>query len=261
VGTMDAARLALFAVAGLLFGSFLTVVVYRTPRGLSVVAPRSACPGCGQTVRARDNVPVLSYLMLGGKCRGCRSPISAEYPIVEALTAALFVGAALRFRSPWAAGLVAPFLGLMVAVAVIDARHRIIPNRVTYPGLLIASVVIVVAALAGGGMSIVGAALGMLAFGGSLLLVALIAPHGMGMGDVKLTALIGLVLGSLGLRYVAVAAIAGVLAGGLGGVAALLLGRSRKDAIPFGPYLAGGAVVATFVAPQVATWYTGLLGA
>jgi leader peptidase (prepilin peptidase)/N-methyltransferase len=156
---------------------------------------------------------------------------------------------------------VAPFLGVVVAVAAIDARHRIIPNRVTYPALVVASAVIVAAALAGGRVSVTGAALGVLAFGGGLFLVALIAPHGMGMGDVKLAALIGLVLGSLGLRYVAVAAIAGVLAGGLGGVGALLLGRSRKEAIPFGPYLAGGAVLATFAAPQVSAWYAGLLGA
>src|SRR2546421_7567597 len=133
---MTALRLPIFALAGLIFGSFLTVVVSRTPRKVSVVAPPSACPRCGARIRMRDNVPVISYALLRGRCRGCDAHISAEYPIVESLAASLAVGAALAFPSTWVAALVAPFLGVMVAAGLIDIRHRIIPNRLTYPTLV-----------------------------------------------------------------------------------------------------------------------------
>jgi len=262
VGTVDIThvlRSGGFALGGLLFGSFLTVVVHRTPRRQSIVAPRSACPGCGAVIRARDNVPVVSYLLLGGKCRACRSPIAAEYPLIEAVTAALFVCSALVYRSTWVAAIVAAFLGVMVAAAAIDVHHRIIPNRVTYPSLAVFAALLVGARVAGADVSLSDAAIGLAAFGGSLLLVAVVSPRGMGMGDVKLAALIGMVLGALGIRYVAVAALAGVLAGGAGGVVALVLGRSRKDTLPFGPFLAAGAVVSALLGPQVAGWYAGLL--
>ncbi len=250
---------AAFGLFGLAFGSFLTVVVHRLPRGLSVVAPRSACPGCGTEIRSRDNVPVVSYVLLRGRCRGCDVHISGEYPATEAVTGALFVAAALTFRGTWQAAIVALFFAVLLAAALIDARHRIIPNRLTYPAIAGLGVLIVVAWATGASLSPVGALLGLLALGGGCLAVVLISPRGMGMGDVKLAALIGLVLGSLGLRYVAVAAALSVLAGGVGGMVALLAGRSRKDAIPFGPFLSGGAMVAAVVAPQVASWY-GALG-
>jgi leader peptidase (prepilin peptidase)/N-methyltransferase len=177
------------------------------------------------------------------------------YPLTELATAGLFVGAALEFDSIWAAAMMAPFLGLMLALSVIDVRHRIIPNRLVYPSLLAFGAYIVVIALAGGGLDAVRGAIGMLAYGGSLLLVAIVSPRGMGMGDVKLASLMGLVLGALGLRYVAVAAGAGILMGGVGAVAALIGGVSRKQAIPFGPFMAAGALVAAFLAPQISSLY------
>jgi leader peptidase (prepilin peptidase)/N-methyltransferase len=253
-----ALRLALFGLTGLAMGSFLTVVVHRLPAGLSVVAPRSACPACGSTIAARDNVPVLSYALLRGRCRGCDAHISGEYPAIEAVTAGLFVAAALTFRGTWPAAIVAIFFGVLVAAALIDARHRIIPNRLTYPSLAGLAALIVVGWASGAVLSPMGALFGLLALGGGCLAIALVSPRGMGMGDVKLAGLIGLVLGSLGLRYVAVAAALSVLAGGLGGLIALLAGRSRKDTIPFGPFLSGGAVVAAMVGPQVASWYGSL---
>jgi leader peptidase (prepilin peptidase) / N-methyltransferase len=256
---MFGVRLSVFALAGLLFGSFLTVVTYRVPRGQSVVAPRSACPNCGTAILARDNVPVLSYLLLRGRCRQCHSHISAEYPAIEALTAALFVAAALVFRRVETAVIVAPFLGIMVATAVIDAHHRIIPNRIVYTALPLFAALILIVDVAGGRPDILGALLGFLAFGGGLFAVALISPRGMGMGDVKLAALMGLVLGALGWRYVGVAILVAILAGGIGAIVALVAGRSRKDTIPFGPYLAGGGIVSALLAPQIAAWYTGLL--
>jgi len=244
-----------FGLVGLAFGSFLTVVTHRTPKGESLVAPRSRCPSCGTQLRNLDNIPVVSWVLLRGRCRSCGARISPAYPLTELATGALFVGAALQFDSIWAAAMMGPFLGLMAALSVIDVRHRIIPNRIVYPALVALGAYILVVALAGGGLDAARAAIGMLAYGGSLLLVAIVAPAGMGMGDVKLASLIGLVLGSVGLRYVAVAAGAGILMGGVGAIAALLAGASRKQAIPFGPFLAAGALVAAFLAPQISSVY------
>ena len=252
---VEAVRLGTFALFGLLMGSFLTVVVHRLPRNESVVAPRSSCPRCGTQVRPRDNVPVISYLLLRGRCRGCSTHISAEYPLTEALTAALFVAAAIAFRPVGVAAVIALFLGVMLASALIDARHRIIPNRLMYPAIVVAAVAVVALRLAGQPVSIAGAAVGLLCFGGGLLLVAIVSPGGMGMGDVKLAALIGLVLGAVGLRYVAVAAAAGVLLGGAAALIALAAGRGRKGTIPFGPFLASGAALAALAGGPVAAWY------
>jgi leader peptidase (prepilin peptidase)/N-methyltransferase len=248
-----------FAGAGLMFGSFLTVVIHRVPRKQSIVAPRSACRECGAAIRARDNIPVLSYLLLGGRCRDCRARVSAEYPIVEALTGGLFVGASLAFRELWIAVLVAPFLGVMVACATIDLHYRIIPNRIVLPSLAMFAVGVTALAIAGQPLSLPTATLGLLAYGGGLFTVTLISPSGMGMGDVKLAALVGLVLGALGWVYVGVAAMIAVLSGGIGAVAVLMRGGTRKDAIPFGPYLAGGAAVAALFGPGLSHWYTRLL--
>jgi leader peptidase (prepilin peptidase) / N-methyltransferase len=248
-----------FAGAGLMFGSFLTVVIHRVPRKESIVAPRSACRECGATIRARDNIPVISYVLLSGRCRDCKARVSAEYPIVEAITAALFVAASLAFRDPWVAVLVAAFLGVMVACAVIDLHHRIIPNVIVLPSLVAFAAAVTALSIAGGPVSLATAALGLLAYGGGLMTVALISPSGMGMGDVKLAAVIGLVLGALGWVYVGVAAMVAVLAGCVGALATLARGGTRKDAIPFGPYLAGGAALAALVGPSLASWYTHLL--
>jgi leader peptidase (prepilin peptidase) / N-methyltransferase len=257
--SMEAARAGAFAVAGLLGGSFLTVLVHRLPRREPVAAGRSRCPQCGAQILARDNVPLLSYLALGGRCRTCHTSISASYPATEAVTAALFVVVGMAVRDVWLAAMAAPFCGAMLAASLIDVRHRIIPNRLVYPSLVVFGVVVVALGVAGKEVSPLRAVLGLLAYGGGLLLVALVSPGGMGLGDVKLAALIGLVLGALGWTYVGVGAMAAVLAGGVGAVAALLAGRSRKDAIPFGPYLAGGAVIALLAAPPIAGWYGGLI--
>jgi leader peptidase (prepilin peptidase)/N-methyltransferase len=255
-------RVALFIVAGLLFGSFLTVVVYRVPRGESVVRPRSRCPRCGAEIGALENIPIISYLALRGRCRHCGARVSPEYPLIEAATGALFAGAAAVHQELYVASLVALFLGVMLAVALIDARWRIIPNRIVYPCLVGGLVAVVVGDLAGWGVDAVQGLIGLGLYAGPLLLVALAVPRGMGMGDVKLVALIGLVLGSLGLEYVAVAAGVGILAGGLGAVLALaVLGMGRKQQIPFGPFLAGGAAVAALAGVPIADLYLSLLGA
>lgn len=253
---------ALFFGLGLIFGSFLTVVIARVPAGESVVRPRSRCPSCGAEIRAIDNVPVVSWLVLRGRCRRCGVRISAEYPLTELATGALFAAAGALVEPVYAAGLAAPFLGIMLAIGVIDVRHRIVPNRIVYPSVVLFAVAIVVGDLLGRGVDAAAGGIGLAVYATPLLLVALVVPHGMGMGDVKLAALIGLVLGSLGLSYVGVAAGVGIIGGGIGAVLALvLLGARRKDQIPFGPFLAGGAVVAALAGPWIAEGYLSVLGA
>ena len=239
---------------GLVVGSFMTVAVHRIPAGESIVSPRSRCPSCGATIGARDNVPVISWLLLRGRCRRCGARISVLYPVLELSTAGLVVLAAIRYPDPWQAVLVAGLLALMPGIAVIDLRHRIIPNRLTYPALLASAVLIVLAWLIDDAVDPVRAAIGFLLYGGGLFVVAAVS-RGMGMGDVKLAALIGLVLGSLGLGFVGVAAGAAIVLGGLGAVVALAMGKGRKSAIPFGPYLAAGAVVAGLWGDAISSWY------
>jgi leader peptidase (prepilin peptidase) / N-methyltransferase len=241
---------------GLVVGSFMTVAVHRLPKGESVVRPRSRCPACGAEIGARDNIPVLSWLLLRGRCRRCGERISVEYPLLELATASVVVLAAIRSPNPWQAVLVAGLLALMPGIALIDLRHRIIPNRLTYPALLLFVPVILLAWAIGDAADPVRAGLGLLLYGGTLFIVAAIS-GGMGMGDVKLAAVIGLVLGSLGFRFVGVAAAAAIVLGGLGAIVALAMGRGRKSAIPFGPYLAVGAVVAGLWGEPLASWYIG----
>jgi leader peptidase (prepilin peptidase)/N-methyltransferase len=252
-------RILLALPFGLVFGSFLTVAVHRLPRGESLVRPRSRCPSCGASIRSLDNIPLVSWVLLRGRCRACGVPIPALYPLLELASGVLFVAVALTFDDPWAAALLAPFLALLVAISVIDFRTKKIPNRLVYPAYLIAAAAIVVADLAGSELNAIRAGIGFLAYGIGLLAIALISPRGMGMGDVKLAALIGLVLGALGLRYVAVAAALGIAIGGVASVIALLAGAGRKTRIPFGPFLAAGAAVAAFVGGAIAEAYLDLL--
>jgi leader peptidase (prepilin peptidase) / N-methyltransferase len=243
--------IAAFAgILGLAFGSFLNVVAYRLPRGESLSRPRSRCPGCGTPVRPLDNIPVLSWLALRGRCRGCRTAISIRYPLIEALTAALCVAVVLAGEGRPETLLGLAFVLLLVPIAFIDLDHRIIPNKLTGPGAVVA--VALVAALDPSALPehlIAG-----LAAGGFLLAAALAKPGGMGMGDVKLAAVMGLFLGSA----VAPALLVALLAGSLVGV--LLMARrgvrdARGTTIPFGPWLALGGVVGLFAGDAVVGWY------
>lgn len=239
---------------GLVVGSFMTVAVYRIPRKESLVRPRSRCPSCGAAIGARDNIPVLSWLLLRGRCRRCGERISVVYPLLELATAALVVLAAIRHPDPWRAVLVAGLLTLLPGIALIDLREKIIPNRLTYPALLVFPVAILLAWIVGDAVDPAKAAIGLLAFGGGILVIATIS-GGMGLGDVKLAAVIGLVLGSLGLRFVGAAAGATIVLGGIGGLVALVMGRGMKAKIPYGPYLAAGAVVAGLWGAEISSWY------
>ena len=252
-------RVTVFLPFGLVFGSFLTVVIHRVPAGESILRPRSRCPACGTPLRNVDNVPIVSWVLLRGRCHACGARIPAVYPLTELATGALFAAVALRHQDWWVVVLLAPFVGVLVALAVIDARTKKLPNRIVYPSLIAAATFLAVARLGGVRVDLLDAAIGFLAYGSGLLIVALISPRGMGMGDVKLAALIGLVLGALGLKYVVVAAGLGILLGGVGAIVALLRGAGRKQALPFGPFLAAGAVLATFAGPQIADLYLGLI--
>ena len=176
------------------------------------------------------------------------------YPLTELATVVLVCAAAYTYDRVWVAIMVAALLSLMPAIAVIDIRHKLIPNKLTYPAALGFAVFIVIARLFDGGTDPVRALLGLLAYGGGLFVLAMVS-RGMGVGDAKLAFVIGMVMGAVGLRYVGVAAGAGIVLGALGAIAALILGRGRKSMIPFGPYMAAGTVIAAFWGQQIADRY------
>jgi leader peptidase (prepilin peptidase) / N-methyltransferase len=235
---------------GALFGSFLNVVAYRLPRHESLLAPASHCPACGTPVKPYDNIPIVSFLLLRGHCRSCEVAISPRYPLVEALTAGLCAGAAIVHTSASAIALSIALILLVVPAALIDLEHRIIPNSLTALGAVVA--VALGLALDPGGEPqrlIAGAAAG-----GFLLIAALAYPGGMGMGDVKLAGVIGLFLGRAVAPAILIALLAGILAGAIV-VARKGTRAGRKTAVPFGPFLAFGAIVATFVGNEIVHVY------
>jgi leader peptidase (prepilin peptidase)/N-methyltransferase len=236
--------LALVGVLGLIVGSFLSVVIWRVPRGESVLRSRPACPGCGEPIAPRDHVPVLSWLALRGRCRDCGAVISARYPVVELLTAAVFVLLAARIgaRAALPAYL---YLGAVgVALAVIDIDHKRLPDTLTLPSYVVGVGLLGLAALvhAGPGPFVRGL-IGMAVLFTFYLVLVLIYPAGMGLGDVKLSGVLGLYLGFVGWGALVVGAFAAFLIGGVVGVGLLLAGAGRKAKIPFGPYMLAGALV------------------
>jgi len=236
---MEAATFA--GVLGAVVGSFLNVVAYRLPRHESLVSPASHCPKCGTPVKPYDNIPILSWLVLGGHCRSCSASISPRYPLVEALTAALCAGAVLAHHSAAEIALSVTLILLVVPAALIDLEHRIIPNRITALGAVLALVIGLALDPSGEPERLIAGA----AAGGFLLLAALAYPGGMGMGDVKLAAVMGLFLGRAVAPAIMVALLAGVLVGGVV-IARKGAREGRKTAVPFGPFLALGALVAVF---------------
>jgi len=240
----------LAGVFGLLLGSFLNVVAYRLPRGESLAFPGSHCPSCETPIRPWDNVPVLSWLWLKGRCRACRGSISARYPVVEATTAALLVAVVLAKGADRDAWLGLAFVLLLVPVTLIDLDHRIIPNKLM---LLGTAVSLAILALTDPG-SIPEHLIAAAAAGGFLLIAAVAYPAGMGMGDVKLAAVMGLFLG----RNVGAAMLVALVAGSVVGAAIIArkgAAEGRKTAIPFGPYLAFGGLVGLFAGGPMVDWY------
>jgi leader peptidase (prepilin peptidase) / N-methyltransferase len=242
--------ITLAALGGLITGSFLNVVAYRLPRGESLLFPASRCPSCGTHVKPYDNVPVLGYLLLRGHCRHCGERISARYPVIEALTAALAVAVALTKHGSHDIILGLVLVGVLVPIALIDLDRRIIPNKITLPAALAAIAIGAATKPSGVPEQLISGA----AAGGFLLVFVLAYPRGMGMGDVKLAAVLGLFLG----REVAVALLSGVALGTVAG--AVVMARvgvkaGRKTAVPFGPFLAIGGVIGLLVGPAIVHWY------
>ncbi len=235
---------------GAIFGSFLNVVAYRLPRRESLVTPASHCPNCDAPVKPYDNIPILSWLLLRGHCRSCHEPISPRYPLVEALTAALCFGAALAGSSAADVVLGVVMILMVVPAALIDLEYRIIPNRITGLGAVLALVIGTALDPSGEPARLIAGA----GAGGFLLLAALAYPGGMGMGDVKFAGMIGLFLGAAVAPAIAVALIAGVVTG------AVIIARKgaeagRKTAVPFGPFLALGAIVGLFAGNALVDLY------
>lgn len=241
---------ALAGVVGLCLGSFWTVLAYRWPREESVVTPRSHCTVCAHTLRWYENLPLISWLALGRRCGSCRAPISWRYPALEATSGALAAAAVWHFGPTWRGLAVMVMVLALVPVVVIDLEHKLIPNIVVYPAAAVALAAMVLHEPARWWVPVAGAA-GAAAFLG---LLHLIKPQGMGRGDVKLALLLGAVLGASVIPALFIAFLAGSILG------VVLMARfgsaARKYQIPFGPYLALGAVVALFVGPNLISLYT-----
>jgi leader peptidase (prepilin peptidase) / N-methyltransferase len=260
---MDGSFTAFWAViAGLLgaaFGSFGNVVVHRIPRGQSLARPPSSCPSCGTKIRSIDNIPIVSYVLLRGRCRNCGASISPRYAIVEAAAAGLAVASVLRFGAGERAAFAASISIVLLVLAAIDLEHRRLPNVIVLPATAAAALWVVLrAAFAGEWGSAAEAFLcGAAAF--ALLFLIAVVSRGMGFGDVKLAGFIGLATGSFGWRVAVLAIFASFFLGGFAAVALLLLGKKgRKAAIPFGPALAAGGILAVFAGEgPVRTWLGG----
>lgn len=247
---MEVMIASMAAVAGLVAGSFVSVVAHRVPRQLSIVGPRSCCPRCGAQIAAYDNVPVVSWLLLRGRSRCCAETISVRYPGTELALAALFVTIVLVLRddpAELALGLV--FATTLVTISLTDLERRIIPNRVLVVSALLG---LAIAAWADPS-SLPERAAAALGAGGFLFAVALVYPRGMGMGDVKLAAVMGLYLGS----SVVPALLAGFASGAFAGLVLIACEgpAARKRAIPFGPFLALGGLVGLIAGPAIIDWY------
>jgi leader peptidase (prepilin peptidase) / N-methyltransferase len=252
VGSLDApvgVLVLVAAVAGLVIGSFLTVVVDRVPRGASIVRPGSACGSCGLELGPLDLIPVFSWVFLGGKCRRCRTSIGIEPLVLELATAAGFVSMALRFERGWETAAYCALVAGLVALTWIDLRTKRLPREISYTTLALGMPLLAIAALVRDEPrrmldAAIGAAIALTFMG----LLYVVSRGGMGDGDVRLSPLLGMYLGWLGLGHVPAGLFLGFLFGAVVGVAGMIAGRSgRKTALPFGPFLALGTIVAVFV--------------
>ena len=266
-------------VLGTIIGSFLNVVIHRVPREQSIVFPNSACPSCGTALRPYDNIPILSYLVLAGRCRYCRKPISIRYPVVEAITAVLFVAVALHDGTSFALPFDLAFVAALVALVFIDAEHMILPNVITYPGIVFAILTRIALPYLSGpehfddlpglmgqmpnlpiwSVSLIGAAIGALLGGGSLWLMGFIweklrGVEAMGLGDVKMMFMVG---AYLGWRLALLTIFIGVFSGSIIGIAMMLKSgqRNMRMMLPFGIFLGIGAIASLLLGHRIVEWY------
>lgn len=243
---------------GLALGSFLNVCIYRIPLKKSIVSPPSVCPNCGERIRFYDNIPLISYLLLLGKCRHCRHPISWEYPLVEAVTGVLTLGLFIRYGLSYQFLILLLFVAILVTISFIDLHHKIIPDLLSLPGIVMGWL----GSLVLGDLFWRDALIGSLAGGGALFLVALIyhrltGREGMGGGDIKLLAMIGAWMGWRPLPFIVlVSSLTGAIVGSL---FILMARKGYRFRIPFGPFLSLGAIIYLFFGLRLTSWYFHLL--
>lgn len=246
-------------VLGSAVGSFLNVCIYRIPEGKSVVTPPSSCPACGARIPFYHNIPIVSYLVLRGRCSSCSAPISIRYPLVELLTGLMAAALALEFGPTVELPVYFVFISALIVVTFIDLDHRIIPDVVSIPGVVLGLGFAFLTRHPGPLASLIGAAVGagvILAIAGGYYLVT--RTEGMGMGDAKLLAMVG---AFLGWKAVVVSLILGSFMGALVGVVIMASqGKDSRYAVPFGPFLSAGAAVYLFFGPELVSWYLGTLG-
>lgn len=252
--------LALIAVLGLAIGSFLNVVIYRVPREESLLFPNSHCPSCNEPIKARHNVPVLSWMLLRGRCASCRAPISVRYPLVEAGTAVLFVATTMRFGLSVELPAYLYLAAVGVALTMIDVDVRRLPDSLVLPSYVVGVLLLMPAgAVEADWWSATRALVGMTAMWTVYFALALAYPNGVSFGDVKLAGLLGLYLGWLSWESILLGIFGSFLVGGVGGALAVVRRRRPQRAIPFGPYLTTAAILALFLAAPLTTWYDSLL--
>jgi len=244
-------------VIGAVIGSFLNVCIYRVPRNLSIISPASRCPSCNMPIKPYDNIPFLSYILLGGKCRGCKAGISFRYPLVELLNAALFVCVVWRFGFAWYTVIYGVLCSALVVITFIDLDFQIIPDAITLPGILIGIVAgsllmpdpFIRNSLLGFKASVIG----LLAGGGLFYAIAVLSRGGMGGGDIKMMAMVGALMGW---KSVLLTIFLGSLTGAVFGIFLMISkGKGRKTKIPFGPFLALGTVITLFYGQEIFSWY------
>jgi leader peptidase (prepilin peptidase) / N-methyltransferase len=265
VGELSTVFLVLAAfVVGLIIGSFLNVVVWRVPRGESIVSPPSACPRCGHEIRARDNVPVLSWLILRGRCRDCGEPIAVRYPLVESATGLIFALTAWFTGWSWALPALLYLAAIGVALALIDIDVKRLPDAIVLPSYAVGAALLALASWNPGGNpdwgAMAGAAIGCAALFAIYFVAVVVYPAGMGLGDVKLAGVLGLYLGWFGWGTLFIGWFAAFLLGGIYAVALLVAGRAgRRSGIPFGPWMLLGAALGIAVGQPIWDWYVGLV--
>lgn len=246
------------ALIGLAVGSFLNVVIYRVPLGKSIVSPPSACPECNTPVAPRDNIPVLSWLLLRGKCRHCGAPISARYPIVEALTGVAFAITAVRFGPSSSLPAELIFVAGLIALAAVDLERYLLPRAILYPTLgLVAGALVLTAAITGQWHRLAIAVICSVGAFAVFFLINFIRPAWLGFGDVRLAALLGLALGWMGPWYLFIGFMAANLVGAVIGIALIAAHKARRTTpLPYGVFLAAGSLLALWVGAGIISWYS-----
>ena len=246
------------ALMGLAIGSFLNVVIYRVPKKMSIVSPRSACPSCGAFIAEKDNIPVVSWLLLRGRCRHCHASISPQYPLVELACAGLFAGLAARLGYDWALPAYLVLFAGLLALSVIDVETLLLPRAIVWPlSIAVTALFVLAAAITGQWHDLLVGALSGAAWFAVFYAMNLASPRILGFGDVRLAPVLGLALGWLGWRYVLLGFFAANLIGAVIGIALIASKRiSRQQQIPYGVFLAAGCAVAVFAGPELLRPFT-----